>query len=321
MAGAGAYPTPDNQRDVRMIRKIASVAMAFAVSTPAWAQETDPQEEIVVVGERLQEMVRAFVGEVAVAPGSEGQIARWDHKVCPLVAGLPARQLQYMADRIAQRAHQVGLETEGPGCKANILIFVTPDASRLAGGIVDEFRTLVGYYSENGVATLGRGPLEDFAASGAPVRWWHVNQTVSADGQELGGETAGSGSAVIRGGAPPSRLRRATRQDFLRVLIIVDARQAQGLQFQALSDYVAMVSLAQLDPAGETTGVPSILNLFADRDAGRTPPVAMTEWDEAYLDGLYNARRTAPTELWQVRDISNRMVEGLDPSAPPDRPN
>ena len=33
-------------------------------------------------------------------------------------------------------------------------------------------------------------------------------------------------------GQPPSRVRRSTRQDFLRVLIIVDARQAQGLHFR-----------------------------------------------------------------------------------------
>lgn len=298
-----------------MNRAIAVAALAFAFSTPAWAQDTNPSEDIVVVGERLQEMVRSFVGEVAAAPGAEGQIARWDRKVCPLVAGLPARQLQYMADRIAVRAHQVGIEAEGSGCKANILIFVTPDASRLAAGIVDEYRTLVGYYSETGVVTQGREGLESFANSSAPVRWWHVNQTVSADGQQLGGETSNGGSTVVRTTQPQGRLRRGTRQDFLRVLIIVDARQAQGLQFQALSDYVAMVSLAQLNPEGETTAVPSILNLFSARDAGVEPPAAMTEWDEAYLDGLYNARRTAPREIWQVRDIARTMVDRLDPGA------
>jgi hypothetical protein len=298
-----------------MNRAIAAAALAFAIGGSAWAQETNPSEDIVVVGERLHDMVRNFVGEVAAAPGSEGQIARWDRKVCPLVAGLPARQLQYMADRIAVRAHQVGIETEGSGCKANILIFVTPDASRLAGGIVDEYRTLVGYYSESGIVTQGRGELENFANSTAPVRWWHVNQTVSADGQQLGNENSSGGSQVVRSQQSPGRLRRGTRQDFLRVLIIVDARQAQGIQFQALSDYVAMVSLAQLDPEGETTAVPTILNLFSARDAGAQPPAAMTEWDEAYLDGLYNARRTAPREIWQVRDITRTMVDRLDPNA------
>lgn len=293
-----------------------AASLCLAMSGQAQAQDSPPENDVVVVGDRLEEMVRSFVGEVAVAPGAERQMARWDGRICPLVAGLPARQMQYVADRIAQRAHQVGIRTDGPGCKANILIFVTPDASRLATGIVDEYRNMVAYYSTNGVHTLGRGPLEDFSTSTAPVRWWHVNQTVSADGQELGGDTNG-GSTVMQGGPPPSHLRRATRQDFLRVLIIVDARQAQGVQFQALADYLAMVSLAQLDPNGQTAGVPTILNLFADRDTGGVVPTEMTEWDLAYLEGLYAARRTAPTEIWQQRDIARTMTDHLDPERAP----
>jgi hypothetical protein len=294
-------------------RFFAAAALAVLAPASAMAQEqTEP--DIVVVGERLQEMVRSFVGEVAAAPNAERQMARWDRKICPLVAGLPQHQMQYMADRIAQRGHQIGLETEGPGCRANILIFVTPDASVLAEGIVDEYRTLVAFYSENGIHTLGRGPLEEFTSTTAPVRWWHVNQTVSGDGQSLGGDTNG-GRQTMRTTQPPSRVRRSTRQDFLRVLIVVDARQANGVTFQALSDYLAMVSLAQLDPNGETTGVPTILSLFADRDAGLPIPSAMTQWDEAYLDGLYNARRTAPSDLWQRRDITERMVEQLEPGS------
>jgi hypothetical protein len=293
-----------------MIRWMFAAA-ALAIATPAVAQEAEP--DIVVVGERLQEMVRSFVGEVAEAPGGEQQMARWDRSVCPLVAGLPTRQMQYIADRIAQRAHQVGLQSQGPGCRANILIFVTPDASMLAEGIVDEYRTLVAYYSTNGVSTLGRGPLQEFVSSSAPVRWWHVNQTVSGDGQTMAGDS--SGSMVMRTGQPPGRLRRATRQDFLRVVIIVDARQADGVTFQALSDYLAMVALAQLDPEGETTGVPTVLNLFQARDSGGVIPAGMTQWDEAYLDGLYNARRTAPTDLWQRRDIASRMIGTLDPAS------
>lgn len=297
-------------------RLFAAAALAVLAPASAMAQEEQAEPDIVVVGERLQEMVRSFVGEVATAPSGEQQMARWDRKVCPLIAGLPARQMQYMADRIAQRAHQVGLEAEGPGCRANILIFVTPDASVFAQGIVDEYRTLVAYYSTNGISTLGRGPLEDFTNTTAPVRWWHVNQTVSGDGQSVGGDTPGT--QVMRTSQAPSRVRRMTRQDFLRVLIVVDARQANGITFQALSDYLAMVSLAQLDPEGETTGTPTILNLFSARDSGGAIPTAMTEWDEAYLDGLYNARRTAPTDLWQRRDIAARMVEGLDPASAPE---
>jgi hypothetical protein len=115
----------------------------------------------------------------------------------------------------------------------------------------------------------------------------------------------------MRTSLPSSRLRRLTRQDFARVLIIVDAREAAGLQMQTLADYVAMVSLAQLDPDGATGGIPTILNLFEDREAGRPLTLAMTRWDEEYLQGLYSARRTAPNERWQQRDIVRRIETSL----------
>jgi hypothetical protein len=101
--------------EMKMIRRFAAVLALCAVSTvaaPSEAQEPQHEEDIVVVGERLQEMVRSFVGEVAVAPSGEQQMARWDGRICPLVAGLPARQMQYVADRIAQRAHQVDIRTD-----------------------------------------------------------------------------------------------------------------------------------------------------------------------------------------------------------------
>ncbi len=90
-----------------MIRNLTAMALAaLLLAGPVLAQQAQQEEDIIVVGERLQEMVRSFVGEVAVAPGGEQQMARWDRRICPLVAGLPGRQMQYVADRIAQRAHQ-----------------------------------------------------------------------------------------------------------------------------------------------------------------------------------------------------------------------
>lgn len=295
-----------------MIRCIAgAIALVFAAAAPALAQTESREPDIVVVGERLEEMVRAFVGEVAEAPESESQMARWDQKICPLIAGLPARQMQYIADRIAQRAHQIGLRTRAPGCRPNILVLITPDANRLAEHFAEEYRSFIGYYSTNGYQTLGRSALEQFAQSSAPVRWWFVNETMSIDGAPMSSDM---GAPELRTTTPVSRLRRTTQQDFSRVLVIVDAQQAHGTTMQALADYVAMVSLAQLDPEGETTGVPTILNLFAARDAGAASPAAMTEWDEAYLDGLYNAQRAAPNDLWQRRQIASRMAEHLDPA-------
>ncbi len=70
-----------------------------------------------------------------------------------------------------------------------------------------------------------------------------------------------------------------------------------------------MASLVQLDPDADMRQFSSILNLFAEPRAGEPTPVAMTVWDLAYLQGLYAARRTAPSARQQRIDIARRMAE------------
>jgi hypothetical protein len=108
-----------------------------------------------------------------------------------------------------------------------------------------------------------------------------------------------------------SLLSRTTRRDLSRSFIIVDAAQLKGIRAAPLADYVAMATLAQLDPAADTSGYPSILNLFRLRDAGKTLPTGMTEWDLAYLRGLYSSEREAATVGRQESDIARAMQKAL----------
>ncbi|MBN8608358.1 MAG: hypothetical protein J0L81_15685 [Caulobacterales bacterium] len=296
------------------------VAAALALAAPSWvsAQETTGGDDIVVTGTRLQEIVRDFVGEVSVAPGSENQLARWDRRICPGIIGLQnAQQAQYLVDRIAQRAQLVGIEAERPGCRANVVVFVTPDSDRIAREIGQEYRQLVAYHSAANAVTQGQGELTRFMETSRPVRWWHVSQTVTADGQVLGESnarpTASGGFAGVEVVRQPDagRLRRSTRQDFSRVIIIVDATRAAGVQFSTLADYVAMAALAQIAPDADTSAAPTILSLFSDREAGRTPPAALTDWDVAYLTGLYEAPRAARNSQAQEGAIARTMSEEL----------
>ena len=116
---------------------------------------------------------------------------------------------------------------------------------------------------------------------------------------------------VVRTGGRAGRLERTTRQDFSRVIVIVDADDAAGVQMTQLGDYLAMSSLAQLAPDAVMSGAPSILDLFDAADAGRPAPAEMTDWDIAYLEGLYRARRNAPNARTQRRDIARRMESEL----------
>ncbi len=299
-----------------MLVTAAFLAMA---QTGAWAQ--DPVvagDDIVVTGDRLQEILRSFVGEVAAASGSEDQLARWDDSLCPAIIGLrDTRLAQFMADRLAQRAFAVGLEVGGPDCRPNTLIFVTPDSNQLAREIASEYREFIGYRATETSVTLGQEALNDFVETRRPVRWWHVSQTVGADGQTLSDGEArqasggGFAGAQVLRGPDAGRLRRTTRQDLSRVVIIVDASLSAGVQMDALADYVAMAALAQIALDADTGQVATILNLFSDRARGATTPAGLTDWDLAYLRGLYEAPRAARNSRAQEGSIARSMEEEL----------
>ena len=111
-----------------------------------------------------------------------------------------------------------------------------------------------------------------------------------------------------------SRLSRTTRQDFAAAFIIVDARALSGIGFnwEGLADYLAMVTLAQLDPAADTSSYPTILNMFTP--ARGTPVRAMTDWDVAYLHGLYDATREARSANQQEGEIARSVGRTLTPA-------
>jgi hypothetical protein len=189
-----------------------------------------------------------------------------------------------------------------------VAVFVVPDANATARQLFEEDRALFGYRSENNVSTLGQAAFEEFLETSRPVRWWHVAQTIGADGNPLSGDASAGGitnAPVAR--STGTRLRSETRQDFARVFVIVDARQVGSMQVATLADYIAMVVLAPIDPHANTSAFSTILNAFADNGQAAT---AMTESDLAFLDGLYNATRYAPNVQQQQSEIASRMLSG-----------
>jgi hypothetical protein len=307
-----------------MIRA-AIAAVVLCLLTPAAAQEgAAPPEasDIIVVGRTTEEAVRAFVGEMSAPSRGADQLARWDRRVCPGVAGLRARYARPLIDRLAQRAHDVDLDVGEPGCRPNILIVVSTDPDAVARDLYDNHRRALGYFDNPGAATRGRDALRaTFLNSDAPVRWWHVSNAASATGQQIERRSIMPcrGSDVLdlmhcypanaMGGV--SRLRATTRQDFGGAFIIVDANRLSeiGFDFNALADYLAMVSLAQLDPAADVSSYPSVLNLWrADDEAAHV----LTDWDLAYLRGLYSSTREAASVRRHESDIARDMMRGQE---------
>ena len=307
----------------------AALLLMIAATAGAAAQQPPPSDpaapDIVVVGERTEEAIRNFVDQMAVAPRSVNQLARWDRKICPGVAGLRPRYAQFVIDRMAQRAFDVDLDVGAPGCRANVLIVVSPDPDAVALDLYEHHPAALGYLNERGRHNLGRNALADFVASDAPVRWWHVNRTKTRDGEpiaesmdnrwDMDPNSAARGAPVTFVTGNSSRTSRTTRQDFGTAIIIVDARRIPDIGFDwgALADYLAMVSLAQLDPDADMSSLPTILNLFAERAPNAARSAVLTEWDIAYLRGLYAATRDAHSAAQQEGDIQRRMARELRP--------
>ncbi|WP_417231697.1 hypothetical protein [Brevundimonas sp.] len=276
-------------------------------------------EDVEVTGQR-DDPVRAFVNTVA-APNRHRGIARWDKAICIGVANLRPEGAQYIVDRVSTVAGDLGLTPGEPGCAPNVIIIASTSADALAAELVEER----GRAFRMGGAGMdrGRAALDAFVNSDRPVRWWQVSMPIDSQ----------TGAAAIRlpsecggsctGGAdfgPKVRLPTSTRlsspivDSLIRTVIIVDLEQARGVTVQQLADYLAMVTLAQIDPEADTRGFQSVLNVFESPAAVD----GLTEWDQTYLRGLYGANRTRNigSGLPELSDSIRRVQAREDAAAP-----
>jgi hypothetical protein len=302
-----------------MIMRRSAFALALTMgacfASSAHAEQATPtspppvaEQEVVVTGQRTEEAVRAFVGQIAVAVRGADQLARWDGKICPGMSGMKAAYARPVLDRLATHAYRVGLDVGEPGCKPNILILVTPRPDEAAKDAVENNRDVLGWHAQRGQLTQGRDGLREFMDSDAPVRWWHVSRITNSDGSSVGDSSTGDAQNVRVYTA--GRVRKPTRQEFGGVFIIVDANRIGGLPLGSLADYLSMVALAQLDPGTDTTPYPTILNIFNGVVGGQPDVAAMSTWDLTYLRGLYGTHADLDADS-QRSDIANQMNRAL----------
>jgi hypothetical protein len=280
--------------------------VAALVAVPGRAQDSSPQaaartadasqsvDEVVVRGRRLSEIesdlriyIDKFLDEVA-APARGRGYARWHRGVCVGVHNLENTAAQYIVDWISKQAVDLGLEPGEPGCRPEVNIVFATNAAETASLMVKSqpriFRPMAGYAGTD----LGRDALDRFVKSEKAVRWWHVSRPVSAHdgglavetGDKLCGQPYCAPQVNVQG---PSRIHNGTIDELWDVIIIVDATKLTGTTWQQLADYLAVVSLAQIDPKADLADFDSILNLFSNPAAYS----GLTDWDRSYLHALY----------------------------------
>jgi hypothetical protein len=256
-------------------------------------EEPIPLEDVEVTGASLDSLIRSFVGEVA-APNKHRGLARWDGKVCVGVANLRQETAQFIVDRVSTVAEGLGLEAGAPGCRPNVIIIATDDPDAVAARLVEDNRNQF----RPGGAGMDRGgnELRNFIGSDRPVRWWQVSVPIDSNtgqravrlpGDCINACLSPSDSAPVISVFAASRLSSQIVDHLFRTIIVVSADQVSHVSGQQLADYIAMVAMAQIDPAADTSRYASILNVF---DAPETAS-SLTDWDMSYLTGLYGAER------------------------------
>lgn len=294
------------------------------LATPLQAQDPAPQEpvtleDVTVTGRPLDAMIRNFVSEVAEPNHGRG-LARWDDRICVGVANLRSETAQYLADRISTVAEDVGLTPGAPGCTPTLLVVATDDGEALARSMVETRRRAF----RMGGAGMDRGgdALADFVETDRPVRWWQMAMPVDSEtGQRatrIPGDCEGIACSAAEGNvmayAPTievfaaSRLRTQIVDRLTRTIVIVDVDDVAHLSILQLADYIAMVSLAQINPEADTSGYASVLNVF-DNPASAD---GLMDWDKAYLDGLYASEGNAVSRGTNRQEIVSAIHDAHD---------
>ncbi len=232
----------------------------------------------------------------AALPGSIGQSlignvprSASGQSICPAVFGMPAAN----ADFIVERMRAVGALTGAPvsqrDCGAsdvNVIIAFPADAGDFIHELADKIPDAFGFDFHGQLTRDLRRPVK-------PIRAWYATHVIDVD-------------------ARASRLSPQYRSLIAHVLIIVDTRQTGSLNMGQLSDYIAMTALAELAPDSVPAESPTILNVFADLAAGRTPAEGLTRLDLAYLKALYaiDPRQIGVLQKDQIADRIRRDLAG-----------
>jgi hypothetical protein len=295
------------------IASTIAAAVLGALAAPAWAQDETGESSIVVTGKQpLTEKQTLEVVRRAAQP-VDGQLARFRHPVCPRVTGYKQEYEAIVAERIKEMARAVGADAGGEGCVTNFYVVIVDDG----GEFMEELRR----EHPEALAGLSERQFESLAASGSTALSWSSTVMTNSAGAVVGvpSSTFGGGNvkwgyqgADLSLGAKTMRVYEGSNvnpgveQAIASAWVVLETRATIGKTLNQIADYAAMRGLAMINPSELTGSADTILALF-EPDVEQAP-AGMTEFDLAYLTGLYQiqGRRWARQ---QVRQLASTIAE------------
>jgi hypothetical protein len=290
----------------------------WALSSLAPAHSAgEPLDTVVVQGSReaMRREILTFVHKVTRLEGEF--VGRWGEFVCPMAVGVSDAQAQFIQRRIIEVQDTVRKKKPKPDakCDPNLFVIVTDEVDQVLADWKERDPGMFRWKSREGVSRSG---------GTGPVRTWHNAILTASDGRAINEASSVSGlgtsanSQVSTGSrlniSAPScpllgRIQAGCWEHINAVVVLVDVHETGKVTLAQLADYISVVSLSQIDLSADLGGVDSILRLFA-QPRPDVVPAGITEWDYAFLNGLY---RVSYSPVNQQRDIAARMVRELAP--------
>jgi hypothetical protein len=295
---------------------------ALLAIAPALAQTSQPapgaseDDAIVVVGQR--EAVSRVIQERFSE--SRSQLARFEQKVCPMVAGMPVDWTAKLTQMIRENIVALGGKVGEPGCTVNATVIFS-----------DQPHEFIQAFAKKQPAYFAMSPrqLDQFTAASRPVVSWHVTEIYSRDGQEMGGAreasqkqtlSVGGTSVTTTNDSPMSakvnrqsaatRLYSNIREDMLVGFVVIDRQQTPGRTLRQLADLTTMHLLLDVKQDAGTKDPNSILSLFEPRAAGLSPPLSMSRLDRGIIQGFYGLNDNNRSAAQQYSQIAAAIQRG-----------
>jgi hypothetical protein len=239
----------------------AALACADSQEKSSSAWQGNPADEVVVEGIRpeIERRVYAFVSGITDRGYAVESLARWGKPICPLVAGLPNEQGEFILHRLSQAVLAAGAPLAPRNCSANFYIVVTSEPDKLLQLWGKRDHRLF-----NGVTSAR---VDRFLHTPGPIRVWY--NTVSACSAGTGRtQQVGIDGTLGAWDTPEcpiedTRLKWNYINVLSSVIVTVDPEHIKNIGLGQLTDYIAMVGLAKLDPYRDLGDAPTVLRLFA----------------------------------------------------------
>jgi hypothetical protein len=269
-----------------------------------------PQITVEAQRRDTEKRVHEFVSHVPVMSNTDESFARWNTPICPLVAGLPGKDGEFVLTRLSEIALLVGAPLASRECRANFVVLVTPtpNASLTAWVARAHYRHLFGDADPE--------KIKIFLKTQRAIRVWYNEQQVAAENESVLTPGPSSNGLVISGpGAmgvttvnsfDANRLEWNAVWTISSVIEVVDAGAMKGFKFIQMTDYIAMAGLAKFNLDADFGTAPTILRMFKGADDAR--PSSLSDWDEAYLKALYHTRQSSRLQTDLIRQSMLRDI-------------